>query len=356
MTDVVAALIWEGDRFLACQRPAHKARGLLWEFVGGKVEPGETKQQALIRECQEELAVTIDPKEIFMELVHEYPDLTVRLTLFNAEITSGTPKMLEHHDIRWLRTDEIEHYDFCPADDEILKRLKLIQNALQARLFSMQDLAFCAFQSKLIPTVSPERIIGVRTPALRKLAKQLAAEGKAASLMEHLPHRFYEEDILLALYINEIRNFQKAVATLDAFLPYVDNWAVCDIFNPKTFSTRPTMLLDCIKRWIDDPHPYTVRFGVSMLMKFYLDEAFDAVYLDWVADIRREDYYIRMMVAWFFATALAKQQDSAINYLIEGRLDRWTHNKTIQKAIESYRITPDLKTYLRSLKRRAGEC
>ena len=124
MTDVVAALIWEGDRFLACQRPANKARGLLWEFVGGKTEPGETKEEALIRECREELDVTVEPKEVFMEVIHEYPDLTVRLTLFNAVITEGTPKLLEHHDLKWITVQEIDQLEFCPADEEILQKLK----------------------------------------------------------------------------------------------------------------------------------------------------------------------------------------------------------------------------------------
>ena len=124
MTDVVAALIWEGDRFLACQRPAHKARGLLWEFVGGKVEPGETPEDALIRECREELDVTVAPMDVFMTVIHEYPDLTVRLILFNASIAEGTPKLLEHNDLRWITTAEIDTLDFCPADEEILKKLK----------------------------------------------------------------------------------------------------------------------------------------------------------------------------------------------------------------------------------------
>ena len=124
MTDVVAALIWEGDRFLACQRPAHKARGLLWEFVGGKVEPGETLEEALIRECREELDITVAPRDVFMEVIHEYPDLKVRLTLFNAAIAQGTPKALEHHDIRWITVREIDGLEFCPADEEILKKLR----------------------------------------------------------------------------------------------------------------------------------------------------------------------------------------------------------------------------------------
>ena len=124
MTDVVAALIWEGDRFLACQRPAHKARGLLWEFVGGKVEPGESLEDALIRECREELDITVAPRDVFIEVIHEYPDLTVRLTLFNAAIAEGKPKALEHHDIRWITVREIDGLEFCPADEEILKKLR----------------------------------------------------------------------------------------------------------------------------------------------------------------------------------------------------------------------------------------
>ena len=124
MTDVVAALIWEGDRFLACQRPAHKARGLLWEFVGGKVEPGETPEEALIRECREELDITVAPRDVFLTVIHEYPDLTVRLILFNAVIAEGTPKLLEHNDLRWIKTSEIDTLQFCPADEEILKKLK----------------------------------------------------------------------------------------------------------------------------------------------------------------------------------------------------------------------------------------
>lgn len=124
MVEVVAALIWDGDRFMICQRPAHKARGLLWEFVGGKVEPGETKEEALIRECREELAVTVAPKDLFMDVVHEYPDLTVHLSLFNAVIAEGTPRLLEHNDIRWITVDEIDRYEFCPADVEILKEIR----------------------------------------------------------------------------------------------------------------------------------------------------------------------------------------------------------------------------------------
>jgi len=124
MTEVVAALIWDENRFLACQRPAHKARGLLWEFVGGKVEPGETKEQALIRECQEELAVTVAVRDVFMEVDHVYPDLTVHLTLFNASIAEGIPQKIEHNDLRWITVEEIDQYEFCPADEEILRRLK----------------------------------------------------------------------------------------------------------------------------------------------------------------------------------------------------------------------------------------
>ena len=351
MTDVVAALVWEGDRFLACQRPAHKARGLLWEFVGGKVEPGETKQQALIRECREELGVTVEVQEVFMEVVHEYPDLTVCLTLFNAVIADGTPQMLEHNDIRWLKTGEIDAYTFCPADMEILERLKSIRSGLEARLFAHKDAAYRQFQSPLMPTVPIDRIIGVRTPVLRKIGKEFGKKGNAAPFLTELPHRYYEEDNIHALLINDMRNYEDAVAALDAFLPYIDNWATCDILNPRSFKTRPAALPAQVRVWLDSPHIYAVRFGIGVLMKFFLEDSFREEYLAWVANIKSDEYYIKMMIAWYFATALAKQYAKTLPYLQAGILDRWTHNKTIQKAIESYRINDAQKQYLRTLKR-----
>lgn len=348
--DVVAALIWNEDRFLACQRPAHKARGLLWEFVGGKVEPGETKQAALVRECKEELGINIRVNEVFMELIHAYPDMCVRLTLFNAAILDGAIQKLEHNDIRWITTAQIDDYAFCPADAAILDRLKLIQTEIQARLFSLQDETYRSFHCALIPTVPPENVIGIRTPQLRTLARQIKGTANSARFLTELPHRFYEENNLHGLLINEMRDVRQAIDALDAFLPYVDNWASCDLIHPKAFQSRPAELLPKIRAWIADSHPYTVRFGIGMLLSLYLDERFAPEHLEWVASIRSEEYYVNMMIAWYFATALAKQYPSAVIYLEEHRLPAWIHRKTIQKALESYRVSPEHKTYLRSLK------
>ncbi len=350
MTDVVATLIWDGDRFLICQRPAHKARGLLWEFVGGKVEPGETHQEALIRECQEELAITVRPGHIFMELTHEYPDLTVQLTLYHAVISEGVPQMLEHHDIRWIQTGEIDDFDFCPADVEILSRLKQVTGFLQTQLLSSSDTSYQAFHSKLMPTVSPEKILGVRMPALRKIAAEFSASCDTATFLHQLPHKFYEEDNLHGILISQMTDFSEAISALDAFLPYVDNWATCDLIVPKVFTGNQIQLLPHIRRWLSNRHSYTVRFSLGMLMRFYLEAPFTTTAMELAASVHHEDYYVQMMVAWFFATALSKHFDTASAYLKEGKLPVWIHNKTIQKAIESNRISCSEKALLKTWK------
>ena len=350
ITDVVAALIWDGDRFLACQRPAHKARGLLWEFVGGKVESGETLKDALIRECYEELAVKIRVGEVFMELVHEYPDITVRLTLLNASISSGEIQMLEHNDIRWITTAEIDNYAFCPADEEILRKLKTIENGLQAELFSLADDAYKRFQVALMPTIDPCKVIGVRMPKLRAFSKQLGRDERNSEFCKKLPHRFYEEDNLHGIFISEMSDYRETIEALDRFLPYIDNWATCDLIAPKAFKTRPDGLIKKAEEWISSNHTYTIRFGIGVLMRYYLDDGFLTDFLYRVAQINSDHYYVNMMIAWYFATALAKQYNSAIKLMEGCVLPRWVHNKTIQKAIESYRITPEHKKYLKSLK------
>lgn len=341
MTDVVAALIWNEDKFLICQRPEHKARGLLWEFVGGKVEPGETKQQALIRECREELAINLTVKDIFLEVIHNYPDIEIRLTLFNAEIASGTPQILEHNDITWITADQIPQYTFCPADKEILELIQLRTN-----LFSHQDDAYKQFQSSLLPTIPAENIIGVRVPILRKLAKQVNCD----AFMAHLPHKYYEENILHAILISSLPDVDTTIQALDRFLPYVDNWAVCDTISPKVFTECPDCLLDKVKEWLSAEHTYTVRYAIGVLMKYYLGDMFSPSLLNLVCELKSKEYYVNMMRAWFFATALAKQYESTIKLLEAHVLDKWTHNKTIQKAVESFRITADQKEYLRSLR------
>ena len=223
---------------------------------------------------------------------------------------------------------------------------------IRERLFQMQDMKYKEFQSRLIPTVDPDTVIGVRIPAMRKLTKELSGSEGIEEFISELPHKYYEENILHGLIIEKCRDFGRLVQLLDEFLPYVDNWAVCDILSPKLFKKYPEEAINEIRRWIDDDAPYTKRFGIEMLMSFYLDDNFKEEYLELVSTIRSDEYSGNMRISWFFATALAKQWDAAVKYLEEGRLGRWTHNKTIQKAIESYRITDEQKSYLRTLKKR----
>ena len=222
----------------------------------------------------------------------------------------------------------------------------------QGLLFQVQDKGYRDFQSKLIPTIPAETIIGVRTPAIRKLAKEYAKDPESAAFLMQLPHTYYDENILHALLIAEIKDYDACMEALEAFLPYIDNWAVCDSLSPKVFGKHKTELLQKIRLWILSGHTYTCRFGMGMLMRWFLDEDFRPEYLEMPAAVRSEKYYVNMMTAWFFATALAKQWDAAIPYLEQNRLDVWTHNKTIQKARESYRITPEQKEYLKTLKRK----
>jgi 3-methyladenine DNA glycosylase AlkD len=201
-----------------------------------------------------------------------------------------------------------------------------------------------------MPTIDASTAIGVRTPALRALAKKLVKREDVGLFLSDLPHAYFDENQLHAFIVSELRDFTACLQEVERFLPYVDNWATCDQMSPKVFKKHREELLDPIKRWISSDATYTVRFGVGMLMEHYIDDDFDPSYLDMVAAVRSEEYYIRMMVAWYFATALAKQYDAALPYLTDQRLDPWTHNKTIQKAIESRRISPEQKDYLRGLK------
>ena len=217
-------------------------------------------------------------------------------------------------------------------------------------LLALQDLSYKEFQCGLMPTVDPDTVIGVRMPALRKLVKDFAETPEAAEFLKALPHRYYEENNLHGLLISAMRDYDRAVAALDAFLPYVDNWATCDLIRPKVFQKHLPELLEKIQVWLASDHTYTVRFGLEMLMTCYLDDAFRPEYLELAAGVRSGEYYVNMMIAWYFATALAKQYDAALPYLRERRLDPWIHNKAIQKAIESYRVTDEQKAYLRTLK------
>lgn len=224
-------------------------------------------------------------------------------------------------------------------------------NQMRQYLYELKDEGYKEFQCKLMPGVAKERVIGVRTPALRILAKELLkSDFPIREFMNQLPHPTYEEDNLHAFMIEAGKDYHETVAALDCFLPYVDNWATCDMMRPKVFRKYRPDLYSKIKEWLNRNDTYTVRFGIGMLMGLYLDEAFLPEHLQLVADVQSEEYYIKMMVAWYFATALAKQYDKTIIYIEEKRLEPWTHNKAIQKAIESYRITKEQKIYLRTLK------
>ncbi len=225
--------------------------------------------------------------------------------------------------------------------------------AIQERLFALQDADYAAFQRPLMPTVGEEAFIGVRTPALRSLAKELRGTEEAESFLVSLPHVYFEENQLHAFLIASEKDFDTALAQTDAFLPFVDSWATCDQLTPKAFRKNRAALNGKIDEWIAAEHEYTVRFAIKMRMDHFLDDAFSPEILEQVAAVRREEYYIRMMQAWFFATALAKQYEAALPYLEQNRLEPWVHNKTIQKAVESYRIAPEQKAYLRTLRRKA---
>ncbi len=223
-------------------------------------------------------------------------------------------------------------------------------NVISEELFALQDTEYQVFQSKLMPTIPPETVIGVRTPLLRKLAKELAGTPQAEHFLQSLPHRYYEENNLHAFLIEQIRDYDTALAETERFLPYINNWATCDCFCPKVFAKHKEELLISLRRWLGSDQTYTVRYAMGMLMRYYLDEDFQPEYLAWVAGVHSEEYYLNMMRAWYFATALAKQPDAALPWLTDRRLDVWTHNKTIQKAAESYRIPPEMKQQLRELR------
>ncbi|MBP5323858.1 MAG: DNA alkylation repair protein [Bacteroidaceae bacterium] len=220
------------------------------------------------------------------------------------------------------------------------------------RLREMSDEKYAEFQRKLLPTVSPESIIGVRTPALRTMAKELIASGEATAFISDTAHSLFEENQLHAFILSATKDFDVCLREVKRFLPHIDNWATCDQLSPKCFKKDKPALLQAIREWMADEHEYTVRFGIGMLMQHFLDDDFSPAYPEMVAAIRREEYYIRMMQAWYFATALAKQYESALPYIEKERLEKWTHNKAIQKAIESYRISDEQKEYLRSLRRK----
>lgn len=217
-------------------------------------------------------------------------------------------------------------------------------------LFEQKDEKYKKFQGGLIPNIHQDTVIGVRTPILRKMAKELAKTESAAAFLQELPHDYYEENQLHAFLLSQEKDFNVLIEKLDEFLPYVDNWSTCDQMNPKIFKKHRTKLIEHAYRWMDSDDTYAIRFGIKVLMDHYLDEDYQPEYLKRVSRIRSQEYYIRMMVAWYFATALAKQPDDALAMIEQKELDVWVQNKAIQKAIESYRVSDELKQHLRNLK------
>ncbi len=223
-------------------------------------------------------------------------------------------------------------------------------NYIQEKLFSLADLKYRDFHSALMPTIDKNTIIGVRVPVLRALAKEVNKSEYKDEFLATLPHKYYEENNLHAFLVEKINDYNEVIKELDRFLPFVDNWATCDMMSPKILKKHKSELLLEIDRWIKSDHTYTVRYGIKCLMQHYLDEDFKEEYFQKVINIKSDEYYVNMMRAWYFATALAKQYESSVKVLEERKLDRWTHNKTIQKAVESYCVLPENKKYIKSLK------
>lgn len=222
---------------------------------------------------------------------------------------------------------------------------------IQKRLFELSDEKNADFSAKLTPGIDREKFLGVRIPASRKLAKEIIKENEHKDFLNSLPHKYYDENILHSILISEIKDYDECIKYVDEFLPYVDNWAVCDTMSPKAFKNKHERLMNDILRWVDSDQIYAIRFGLKMLMAHFLGNDFKKEYLEIPAKIKSDEYYINMMIAWFYATALAKQWESTIVYIENGVLDKWVHNKAIQKARESYRITAEQKEYLKSLKK-----
>ena len=222
-----------------------------------------------------------------------------------------------------------------------------MQNKIVSDLFDMRDEKFAQFNASLLPSNTQQNVIGVRTPNLRKYAKTIRNPN---SFLHNLPHKYFEENQIHAFILSDIRDFNKCVKMVNTFLPYIDNWATCDQLIPKIFAKNPDKLLPHIHKWIKSKHIYTCRFAIGLLMRFYLSDNFNTKYADMVANIESDEYYINTMRAWYFATALAKNWDNIIYFIENKKLDTWTHNKTIQKARESFRITQPRKEYLKKQK------
>ena len=221
---------------------------------------------------------------------------------------------------------------------------------LQKQLFELQDLKYRDFHSKLMPETDKETVIGIRTPVLRKFAKEFAGTSEAEAFLRQLPHRYYEENNLHMMLITGIKDYEKCMEEIQRFLPCIDNWATCDYPAPKCFARHKDQVLEEAKRWISSGETYVIRYGIGMLMRLFLDEDFSSEYLEMTAAVQSQEYYVNMMIAWYFATALAKQWDATVPYIEQHKLSDWVHRKTVQKAVESYRITPEQKEDLKGFR------
>ena len=229
----------------------------------------------------------------------------------------------------------------------------MITDEIRKELKKLQDKGYQKMQVTIIPTVNADSIIGVRTPALRQMAKEFSKREDIDFFLKDVPHKYFEENQLHAFILSGMKDAESCIRLVDTFLPYVDNWATCDQMSPKVFKKNKKLLLEYVDKWIKSDHTYVKRFAIGMLMEHFLDEDFKTSYLTKVSKIRSEEYYVNMMIAWYFATALAKQYEDTLPFIEKQKLDKWTHNKSIQKAVESYRITPEQKEYLKTLKRKA---
>ena len=343
-TDDNTCVFCDGDKIIT-----GKKRGvlpLLEQLDNGPSIRGFSAADKVVGKGAAFLYVLLEVKELYAEVISQSAYEVLKdngIAVFYGELVEGIRNR--------------DNTGNCPIETAVAhitepeEALPVIRTKwLSLKLFSMQDAAYRDFHSRLMPTVEKERVIGIRTPLLRKFAKEFSRSGGKELFMSQLPHHYYEENNLHGFLIEEIKDYNACVAALEQFLPYVDNWATCDMMSPKALKKNKADLESLAVKWMDSEEEFKVRFGIGIFMKYFLDEDFREAQLLMIAKVSREEYYIKMMVAWYFATALAKQYEATIPYLENRVLSPWVHAKTIQKAVESYRITKEQKKYLRSLK------
>ena len=351
----------DGTFLLTKRHPDKDVYPGFWEAsCGGSGTTGEDPRTCAKRELYEETGLKSDNllliSHSFRERSHSM--FYSYLTIVDCAKDSVVLQDEETVDYKWV--DAKGFLDYVDSDvsikthnaryDRLINAMRKGTGDIVLELLKSQDLKYRDMQTTIIPSVDANAIIGVRTPVLRSFAKKLSKTSDAEKFLTDLPHDFFEEDQLHAFMISEMKDYDRCMEELQKFLPYVNNWATCDQMSPKVFKKHHKELLKEIKPWLSSDKTYTIRFGIGMLMEHFLNEDYDIKYPKMVSKVRSEEYYVNMMIAWYFATALAFQYDSILPFIEDKKLDKWTHNKTIQKAVESYRITPEQKDYLRSLK------